>query len=97
MADTDEDWTDDYNDDFPLNPDEATDTDSDWIFDYALAECKILLGNIRSKFANFNSIGNIGIGLDGDSLLSQGQAEKERLEETLRLEEGHEGYGIFLG
>ena len=70
---------------------------SDWIFDYALAECKLVLGNIRSKFANFNSIGNIGIGLDGDSLLSQGQAEKERLEETLRLEEGHEGYGILMG
>jgi len=70
---------------------------SDWIFDYALAECKILLGNIRSKFANFASIGNIGIGLDGDSLLSQGQTEKERLEETLRLEEGHEGYGILFG
>jgi len=70
---------------------------SDWIFDYALAECKLLLGNIRSKFANFTSIGNVGIGLDGDSLISQGQAEKERLEETLRLEESHEGYGILMG
>ena len=70
---------------------------SDWIFDYALAECKIVLGRIRSKFAQFNSIGNIGIGLDGDTLLQEGTAEKERLDETLRLEETHEGYGILIG
>ena len=70
---------------------------SDWIFDYALAECKLVLGRIRSKFANFNSIGNIGIGLDGDTLLQEGTTEKERLDETLRLEESHEGYGIIWG
>jgi len=70
---------------------------SDWIFDYALAESKILLGRIRSKFAQFASIGNIGISLDGDQLISEGTTEKERLEETLRLEEGHEGYGILMG
>jgi hypothetical protein len=70
---------------------------SDWIFDYALAECKLVLGRIRSKFANFTSIGNIGIGLDGDTLLQEGTTEKERLDETLRLEESHEGYGIIWG
>lgn len=70
---------------------------SDWIFDYAMAECKIMLGRIRSKFAQFNSIGNIGIALDGDQLIQEGIQEKERLEETLRLEESHEGYGISMG
>lgn len=70
---------------------------SDWIFDYAMAECKIILGRIRSKFAQFNSIGNIGISLDGDTLLQEGITEKEKLDETLRLEEGYEGYGILLG
>lgn len=70
---------------------------SDWIFDYALAECKIILGRIRSKFAQFNSIGNIGIALDGDTLIQEGIQEKEKLEETLRLEESHEGYGIIWG
>jgi len=70
---------------------------SDWIFDYALAESKILLGRIRSKFAQFASIGNIGISLDGDQLISEGTTDKERLEETLRLEEGYEGYGIIWG
>jgi hypothetical protein len=70
---------------------------SDWIFDYALAECKIILGRIRSKFTNFASIGNVGLGLDGETLLQEGITEKERLEETLRLEEGYMGYGIIVG
>ena len=70
---------------------------SDWIFDYAMAECKIMLGRIRSKFAQFASIGNIGIALDGDNLLQEGIQEKEKLDETLRLEESYEGYGISMG
>lgn len=70
---------------------------SDWIFDYALAECKIILGRIRRKFENFTSIGNIGISLDGADLIQEGTTEKERLDETLRLEETHEGYGILIG
>ena len=40
---------------------------------------------------------NIGIALDGDALLQEGITEKERLEETLRLEEAHEGYVIIWG
>lgn len=70
---------------------------SDWIFDYALAECKILLGRIRSKFAQFTSIGNTGIALDGDQLISEGKEEKTALDETLRLEESFEGLGIMIG
>jgi len=70
---------------------------SDWIFDYALAECKIMLGRIRSKFANFASLGNTGISMDGDALLSEGQQEKEKLEETLRLEETWIGLDISIG
>ena len=70
---------------------------SDWIFDYALAECKIILGRIRSKFAGFTSIGNEGIILDGEVLIQEGKEEKVALEETLRLEEVYEGYPIFWG
>lgn len=70
---------------------------SDWMFDYALAECKIMLGMIRRKFSGFTSIGNEGITLDGDTLVTEGKEEKERLEETLRLEEQYEGYGILQG
>ena len=69
----------------------------DWIYDYATAECKAILGQIRRKFANFASIGNTGLSLDGDSLISEAQTEKERLDETLRLEETYEGLGISIG
>lgn len=71
--------------------------DEDWILDYVTALSKISLGLIRRKFASFSSLGNQGISLDGDSLISEGQSEKDNLEETLRDEEAHEGYGIILG
>lgn len=68
-----------------------------WIYDYVTALSKISLGYIRNKFANFTSLGNVGLALDGDSMISEGKEEKERLEETLRLEEAYEGYGIEVG
>jgi len=70
---------------------------SDWIFDYAMAECKIMLGRIRTKFAQFASIGNVGLALDGETLLSEGIEEKRELKETLMLEESWEGLGISMG
>lgn len=70
---------------------------SDWIFEYSLALSKITLGMIRRKFAQFSSIGNVGISLDGDQLVSEGKEEKERLEETLRNEETFLGLGISMG
>lgn len=71
--------------------------ESDWIFDYALAESKIMLGRVRSKFAQFASIGNTGISLDGDTLISEGKEEKTELKETLMLEENFEGFPILIG
>lgn len=71
--------------------------ESDWIFDYAFADCKERLGYIRRKFANFASIGNTGISLDGDSLVSEGKEEKDALMEKLQLEEVWDGYGIEIG
>jgi hypothetical protein len=68
-----------------------------WILDYVSALSKITLGYIRNKFSNFASLGNIGLSLDGDSMISEGKEEKERLEEELRLEEAWEGYGIEVG
>jgi len=70
---------------------------SDWIFDYALAESKIILGRIRTKFSQFASIGNTGIALDGEALISEGIEEKRELKETLQLEEVWDGLGISMG
>jgi len=71
--------------------------DRTWILDYATALSKISLGLIRRKFASFNSIGNTSISLDGDMLVSEGQQEKEKLEEELRDEESYEGSYIVMG
>jgi len=70
---------------------------SDWIYDYATAETKEILGRIRSKFANFASIGGTGVSLDGSELISEAKEEKRELEEKLKLEEAYEGYGISIG
>jgi len=69
----------------------------DWIFDFALAECKIILGRIRQKFSSFASLGNTGLTLDGDQLLSEGTEEKRELLEKLQLEEVYEGMEILIG
>ena len=71
--------------------------DSTWILNYAVALSKLTLGMIRRKFSNFSSIGNTGISLDGDSLVSEGQQEKERLEEELKDEEVYIGGYITMG
>ena len=84
-------------DDWSAGDSDSNFFDSLWILDYSTALCKIILGTVRNKFANFASIGNVGIALDGDNLISEGKEEKERLDETLQLEEVWEGLGIMLG
>ena len=62
-----------------------------------VALSKISLGIIRRKPSSFSGLGSHGVGLDGDSLISEGKEEKDALEETLRDEEAFEGYGIDIG
>lgn len=69
-----------------------------WVHDYALALCKISLGRVRSKFASFSAVGsNVGLALDGDTLIQEGQTDIEKLDERLRLEEVWDGLGIYIG
>jgi len=53
-----------------------------WIKDYALANCKIILGEARSKFANVAGPGGAG-GLNGTDLKSAGKEEMEKLDKEL--------------
>jgi hypothetical protein len=70
----------------------------DWIIDYVTALCKITLGMIRNKMTNAaNTVGNIGLSMDGAELLQQGNTEKETLERQLQETEAYEGLGIFIG
>jgi hypothetical protein len=54
-----------------------------WIRRFALAVCKEMLGNIRSKFSSIPIPGD-SVTLDGTALVSQGQAEQEKLREELK-------------
>lgn len=54
-----------------------------WIREYTLALCKILLGRIRAKMSSIPIPGG-DLTLDGDSLLTEGQADRDRLETDLK-------------
>ena len=69
----------------------------EWVFLYALAKAKQTLGMVRRKFSNFQSIGNTGISLDGDTLVNEANQELDALEKRLYSEEAWSGYGISLG
>lgn len=54
-----------------------------WIRQYCLALCKETLGRVRSKFGSV-PIPNGDLSLDGDSLKSEAQTDKDNLKTTLR-------------
>jgi len=68
-----------------------------WIIDMTVAMTKQTLGLIRRKFSQFQSIGNSGISLDGESLISEAREEIDKLNEELRDEEVYEGGYIIMG
>ena len=68
-----------------------------WMLDYCTAMSKKSLGLIRRKFANFSGGGNEGISLDGSDLISEADAEIEKLEETLRDQETYTGWEFSTG
>jgi len=62
---------------------DVNDVGKRWIWEYTLACAKDTLGDIRSKYQTV-PIPNAEITLDGPSLLSEAQAEKDRLLTQLR-------------
>jgi len=54
-----------------------------WIKDYALANCKMMLGQARSKFGQIAGPQG-GTQLNGTALITEAQAEMEKLEEELK-------------
>ena len=55
-----------------------------FVREYTLALCKIQLGEHRSKFQSLPGFNN-AVSLNGESLKTEGQAEKEKLEDDLQL------------
>lgn len=68
-----------------------------WLHDYAVAYCKLIMGEARSKFASLAGPQG-GITMNGDALKQEAQAEMERLEqEVMNLIDSGEGYGFVIG
>jgi hypothetical protein len=72
-------WIDNHRPDFNLLSDTFA---GQWLRDYALATCKIMLGEAREKFATIASPQG-GTTLNGTALKSEGKAEIEQLEMDL--------------
>jgi hypothetical protein len=68
-----------------------------WIKDYTLANCKILLGQAREKFASIAGPQG-GTALNGAALKAEGQADIERLTQELTTQvSGGSGYTWIIG
>lgn len=68
-----------------------------WIKDYSLANCKIILGQAREKFASIAGPQG-GTALNGSAMKSEGQADIDRLTaELVTLVSGGMGYTFITG
>lgn len=70
---------------------------SQWIKDYTLANCKIILGQAREKFASIAGPQG-GTALNGSAMKAEGQADLDRLtQELMMLVPGGSGYTWIIG
>jgi hypothetical protein len=68
-----------------------------WIRDYTLANCKIILGQAREKFASIAGPQG-GTALNGSALKAEGQADIDRLTMELTTQvTGGQGYSFVIG
>lgn len=69
-----------------------------WIYDYALATCKIILGEARGKFASMAGPGSGGIQMNGPELKTAGNTEILTLEKEIGdLVAGGVPYTMVIG
>jgi hypothetical protein len=68
-----------------------------WIKDYALANCKMMLGQAREKFAQIAGPGG-GSSLNGAAMKAEAQAEMDKLiDDLMKLVPGGSGYSWIIG
>jgi hypothetical protein len=68
-----------------------------WIKDYSLANCKMMLGQAREKFAQIAGPQG-GSSLNGGALKTEAQAEMDKLiEDLMKLVPGGQGYSWIIG
>ncbi len=84
---------------YNVRPDFALISDTysgQWIKDYALANCKMMLGQAREKFAQIAGPQG-GSSLNGAALKSEAQAEIDKLMEDLKTGVTTQGWGWIIG
>ena len=68
-----------------------------WIKDYTLANCKMMLGQAREKFASIAGPQG-GTALNGAAMKAEGQAEMDKLvDDLIKLVPGGSGYTWIIG
>lgn len=67
-----------------------------WIKDYALANCKMMLGQAREKFAQIAGPQG-GSSLNGAAMKSEAQSEMDKLMEDLKTGITTQGWGLIIG
>jgi hypothetical protein len=68
-----------------------------WIKDYALANCKMMLGQAREKFAQIAGPQG-GSSLNGSAMKTEAQAEIDKLtDDLMKLVPGGQGYSFIIG
>jgi hypothetical protein len=86
---------------YNIRPDESIINDTyagQWIKDYSLANCKVMLGQAREKFASIAGPQG-GTALNGAAMKAEGQADIERLTAELvtGVAGGQIGYTLIIG
>jgi hypothetical protein len=84
---------------YNVRPDFALVSDTyagQWIKDYSLANCKMMLGQAREKFAQIAGPQG-GSSLNGAALKSEAQAEMDKLREDLKTGVTTQGWGWITG
>lgn len=87
-------WVYNYRPDFNLMQDQFA---GQWLKDYALATCKIMLGEAREKFQTIASPQG-GTSLNGTAMKGEGKAEIEMLEQDLiNYKDGSSPLSFIIG
>jgi hypothetical protein len=84
---------------YNVRPDFALISDTysgQWIKDYALANCKMMLGQAREKFAQIAGPQG-GSSLNGAALKTEAQTEMDKLMEDLKTGVTTQGWGWITG
>ena len=69
-----------------------------WLGSYALAQCKLMLGEARSKYTSGLPGAGGAIQLNGTELKTEGQQELENLKMAIHnMEEGNSPLGFIIG